>query len=895
MPRVLDPATGKSRTVAAADLEAALEEGYELDTPDVQKRRAYEAEAGAGEALKSVGEGLLGGATLGLSDVALAEIGGDEYRERRRLRDETFDGLHTASEVVGGVAPVLLSGGSGLAARAAAMSPAALAARGGALAERTVARIGGGLLEGSVLRKTVGGAARFGAAGAAEGAAAGAGFALSEGALADDAGGFDSLAERAWSGAKDGALLGLIGGAAIGGLGGAAIGGARKLAQRYAKSGDELVEAANERAFKVMSPRFTDARKLGTEKIQQIGEDIRNYTLRDGRSLLEAFDNTESFAPKMSQARHEVTEELGALRARAAADPTPVDAREFLRRVDSEVLDDLRKSESPEIRRRARRVDKNLEQLRADVEEGVPVTYGRLLDLQKKALAPLAYEKLRVGGVALQAPGAEYLTRTERILDQVLGSHVERVLAGDTPTNAVSRIGLENTNYLRNGMRDLAEFRRAYDGVSAEQAELIATGQAPTQWGKPFDPVEVHLYPGEAPILNDGRHRMTAAREAGAEHVLARVRAFDDQLNEVSQTVGPVSIRPKAVTPADDVTRYREVKRLAESFIKSDELLRKTNPQNKGNRFVSLTDYMTGLGAGAALFDGGMGALGGLAVSLAHKQARERGSALLATLYTRSRNLESAMNSKLGEFFKRARADARRATIAAGGIATGETIAFDMRRALAANSNETEEDAYDRVVARAQDIASGRAVGPYVLDDHAPQTANAMRQVQIRAAKYLLAHAPVPPQIAKNPNLGALNGQTRPSKVALYDFARRVRAVERPETIIDDLNAGTLSMAAVDAVRNVHPQTYAWMRARVLDGLGDSKELLPYQYRIRLGVQFELPTDPSLRPDRMAAAQSVYAALGQQPAQQKPMPGGTSPRSKRVLSMAEELEIGEEI
>jgi hypothetical protein len=332
--------------------------------------------------------------------------------------------------------------------------------------------------------------------------------------------------------------------------------------------------------------------------------------------------------------------------------------------------------------------------------------------------------------------------------------------------------------------------------------------------------------------------------------------------------------------------------------------MRKTNPQNKGNRFLSLTDYMSGLGAAGPAIGAVMGGAPGAALGTAaniglsflHKEARERGSALLATLYTRSRNADAVMNRQFGAFFRKARDAVKTGALAGGGVATGEVVGFDVRRALRAQRDESPEDAYDRVVARAHDLVSGRAIGPYVLDDHAPRTAQAMRGIQVRAAEHLLKNAPVPPRRTRNPNLGALTADARPDPLQLYEFSRRVAAIANPMSILDDLHSGSLSVAATEAVREVYPQLYAEMQSRVLDGLANSSELLPYEHRIRLGLLFDLPTDPTLRPEYLAIAQSAYAVDAQKPINTSALPqSGGSQRSKRLSSLAQDLEISQEM
>ncbi len=101
----------------------------------------------------------------------------------------------------------------------------------------------------------------------------------------------------------------------------------------------------------------------------------------------------------------------------------------------------------------------------------------------------------------------------------------KKALLDDAITKANER-GVVNMNYLREGMRDLSLHRAAYHGATPAEVERIATGLAPAKnTGKILPPVKVTLDTGEL-ILEDGRHRMTAAIEAGATNISATVRTY---------------------------------------------------------------------------------------------------------------------------------------------------------------------------------------------------------------------------------------------------------------------------------------------------------------------------------------------------------------------------------
>lgn len=265
---------------------------------------------------------------------------------------------------------------------------------------------------------------------------------------------------------------------------------------------------------------------------------------------------------------------------------------------------------------------------------------------------------------------------------------IKKLTIPDTPERAaLDAVGLENADYLRDGMRDLRVFRETYAGKTAEQATEIAS--------KLPNPVKVTLEPDEGgglrAILTDGRHRMAAAKEAGAAAINAEVRTFDAAGNEVSRVVRPVSIEPagprlrdptfselwdfrkdlsfakrqafKSQSPAaEQVSRIygtvsKELEKAADSASPGlsklwkqasgeysdysllvdgleDQIVRKAS-----NRFVSPSDYATSIGSGLAtliMSSNPIAAVGAaIGTGIAHKAAREGGRAAISMLTSR--------------------------------------------------------------------------------------------------------------------------------------------------------------------------------------------------------------------------------------------------------------------
>lgn len=188
----------------AAALEQAAEAGATPATPEELKRAQYEAKYGG--ALDVVGAGAAGaarGLTLGLSDLAATELGGESVREQLEAYKLIHPGASLGGEVAGMLAPMLATGGAGGVVRGLGALPRAVVGLGEGAELVTAGALGAGRLG------RVGGAV---ARGAVEGGFYGAGSAVSEAALGDE----QITTERLLAGAKGGALYGALAGGALG-------------------------------------------------------------------------------------------------------------------------------------------------------------------------------------------------------------------------------------------------------------------------------------------------------------------------------------------------------------------------------------------------------------------------------------------------------------------------------------------------------------------------------------------------------------------------------------------------------------------------------------------------------------------------------------------------------
>ena len=221
---------GQRRIVPSEQIFDALDAGFK-HIPQKQVQHEELVKESAEQPLLAAGVSGLSGLTLGLSNQILAKSG-IVSPEKLKALEEGNPIISTASEIVGGVAPIFLTGGTGLAAKVAAATPVALAERAGMAAALKAAPLTGKILSKTASRVTkevVENAVKYGAGSAVEGSLYGLGNLINEDALGDA----EFNAENALAAMGSNALLGGAFGAGAG-AGVAMVGaGARGIKQQY--------------------------------------------------------------------------------------------------------------------------------------------------------------------------------------------------------------------------------------------------------------------------------------------------------------------------------------------------------------------------------------------------------------------------------------------------------------------------------------------------------------------------------------------------------------------------------------------------------------------------------------------------------------------------------------
>lgn len=801
---------GTAVTVSADELDTALAAGYSFEDPAEAAARRRRTERGTlGQKALTFAEGVGRGATVGLSDVALTTALGDEYRQSALERKQENPYTAGTGEVAGLVGGALATGG----VTGAVSAPARGMAAAGRVAEHAVA---GGLARLGVTGATrlgrVGARAlALGAGGAAEGAVYGAGQALSRTALD----GSPLTAEKVVGLMGHEALLGAAGGVLIGGGIRAAQVGTKALARRAASPSlrSTARQVADESVLKAIGARGSDLRRLGktaekaNDEIAEIGQELLSYKFRSGQKqgekLFQWASKAEDFADDLAQAKRETGEALGTLKKQIDEAAT----------ANPDVAPDLR---------------------------------GYMQRVRSEVIEPL--ESSMVPAVRARA------ARVNEALEG-LSARVE----GATPTVRLADGSVAVRERVPLTFEELDRFRQ----------ELRSVFQPPKPSGGGL-PAPV---PDHAQYLERAERMLSEELDGAAEKALEKMGR----------------------NPAE----YSSLKRQYRSMRQASDIADKATLQDLGNRAISPSDYATGLATAlGALMSGNVGGIAlGAAGTVAHKLIRERGRSTLALLADGIARRDNVLAGHAKRLAHGAEHGHGLAHVAFEGVDRSAQETAKWQYAMNEEAQHAAKASRSTAIVRAlDDVAEGetkgsrtglvlplieavkeyknnptaaqerlsRPVVAYV--EEYPTLADSVQQQLAKTYDYLAANSPMPigagrAAFSLTPELE----QERYSPADLQKFARKARGALAPELVIGDLAEGEIDRDGLEAIRALHPETFADLRTMVIQEVATRDEELPFQRRILLSLAFDFTGDPSLDPQFGSSLQAVHASTGAPP------------------------------
>lgn len=912
-------AAGEAGTAPAEKAAELFAQGWRFRSETEDRQVALEAEYGD-RPLAAGAAGLARGATLGLSDAALAATGAVAPETLRNLEDLNPE-ASIGGEVVGNVAPLLLSGG--------AATPAALAARGAAVVgERAAAAAGGRAL------------VRLGVEGAVEGGLQGLGRAVTDAAQERA----PLTAQKALANTAEGALFGFGAGALFGGAAdvvtrrGAGV--ADDVADEVADVIDELPEVVEAAPASTFTPGATPEGVLpggSSGKLQSAGgaprgggggtpppptgagaaagappppgggvaEAIAQGGLAAARPLKEAVEKNPGVFKRVfdaldlsfPDANEWVLRGLD-IKKRAA---TLLDQKDLLEAAPEALRRDARFAKVKNGKDAAELIAKKLDEEGALVRDRAAhldrlVQPQDMLDVdafaaraRKELIDPLALGTVDEQSLAKRLEReVRALERRASALSEDLGDRVgPKTRLGFAEGEDYKRRLTKSIRYDQTVSPQVQESLKQLRGMFNAAQEEVADRAAQRVGSEAFDVwKKAKVEFGKMAELDD-----IAAERLGAAKTANRFFSLTDNLAGTAAGAAAGGLNPAGLALGLGAALLNKWGRENLPFVMARAMADyESNPGVKQAARVLVKRLQ---GAGASATPGEQAMVG--AVQQAAQQGPREAWLMHTVLSGAVEYRALAEREGLADYQqpvdeegqRRAEAVARveaaaeefdaRAEAAAAGLLSGKRTPVKglprseaMKKAEQVAANTQEPDAFTARVA--ERIAR--------VGEQAPGLAADMQDTAQRAQQFLATKAPQRP-VSPLGDIPALRRPWRPSDAEVAKWTSYVRAVESPASVLEDAASGSLTPEAVEALGAVYPELLEDLRARVTAAVAAHPSALDYRQRLSLGQLLGLPLDPSMEPAFIASVQSVIQAT---PARPQPNGQSTSPRASKRLA-----------
>lgn len=937
---------GEIGLVRPENLQRAVEAGAEIIHPDIAHRDAQEKRYGEHAEAGAFVAGLPRMATLGTSDWlatrAAEMVGGEaakaEMQDRLGFYKSERPGWSMAGELVGGIAPSLLTGG----AAAAEEAPGLLASAGrlGKLASTPLEMAGraagavGKAAEGIIGTEGETWLARAGqkvathaASDATLGGLMGAGEEISEAAL-DPNQDHHLTAQKFLSAVGHGAWTNAVLGAALGGSGSIAH---DLFDTTVAKASPYLSKAAEEQAFK-SAGGYVAFTKAADAPIAEGGVDGGAAAV--GRAAINA-----GIIPTSGPLTAAALTPQEMLPKAVAAREAAMAKRNEILKANAEILSDEQGRQAWDALDPNARETAEAERVKGGVEAvgNVLHKHGLVGDAPVKPdelLEKLEVAKNNVGdekGQLLAASGAK--VSAKKVFGQI--DELIRDLKAKAGFSGIAgkveryRDDLEEKLY--------AEFKADTESTSAAAKRARQDYEVPVQTlyaqrkalddlvykeAKALDPNLTVAHMREIRgILSESENTAIgdAYEKAGNPEARGKLKELNHEYQALSlaekiakRNAPKYDVNPKlaeqAIPGSLSGLTYQQVIKAArklppearEALLAAnhdaqalgifEKSAQHTTDAYQANRNLGMSEYIGGVLPGMhALLSGNLvGAGVAAAGTLAHKWMRMRGNALAAATFDRLSVLQSiakktqAVDAELARgvkaFVKRAKG--------------GEPVVVKGGSERPATTAEAHEEFQDTVAGLQAAMKSGNFEAPVApLAGHAPNVAAALAGAAKNAAAWLLAQVPPAPKY----------GSKTPNDQEVWAFNEQASAVDHPaQTLAAGLANGGLTKRQVDAVQATAPSIYASVQKQLQSQMATAlakDKTLPWDVRRDMSLLFGLDSDWSLSPQGLSVLQSsqhpTSESNGQQTAPKKRSAQTTTPEATELQTSAQRREGGQ--
>lgn len=875
---VVNYSTGEAGTVDATEAYKLFNEdtfAFETTKQRTERKTQEKYGEGLGAEAAAAGLGALRGATLGLSDVAISGVGGEDAATAVSELRARNPYASTGGEIAGATLPAVLAGAGGALGTAARLAPAGATARLGLAAERGAAALVGsgarsaaGTIVQSLVPKIAGSAI--------EGAVYGAGAAISEAALGDA----ELTAENILSSVGWGSL---IGGGSAGALGaaGLAANGTLKLAARTAKGTAQAIESLYERATgKQASPGLGKMWAKASGLVSGADDDVLGtYIGGEGAAAMrqravQPESVLDDYSQKLRSSYDDLLKHANTVTPESLGNAKLKGIGKVIKRGNENVVASTASYQVDEI---AKQLDEMIAAGAGEYQTaGLSKLRAKVAAHGKRILstldAPDANEQVFMVMDTLKRDVGKYVQglRRSSLKDSAWRQTYDALRDGDDGVYRHLKTHLENEQLY-------GEAGKVQQAINAKWANHLKNenyrNSFATKMGTDnFDDIYV---------ANDTKFRsfvrdLTSADSNDYRYITHHVKTKRELIDEIAKHYDlDESVRPSVEATRKATDDFMKSLKEAETDVIAINQLRELE-QLSSSKVIGAAG---GAGLGYLLGDEEGAAAGALLGALArpgqtirqlatleriNKSTKSRAVAavrglLRASTGTGKAASETAEQTVFTEYLGRARRAV--APVSVKSVQLGEKRKEERSRA-AAFLNRREELAE---LTTNPEVASKRLTEALLpMQDAAPETTRALADKTLAAAQFLYAKMPKPPPSVEQ---SLTHKAWKPSEAEIVRWERYLRAVEDPQSVLRHLQRGTVSPEEVETLKAIYPKLYQGVVDELNDNLPQLRRDLPRKTRTQLSLWFGVPVDATMAPDFVSMIQSIHIAeeIAQQP------------------------------
>lgn len=804
--------------------------GYETAPPEIAHQLDKDMEAGYADQdkygnspIRTFLERTLSSATLGLSDQIQKHFGGEEAVKGMRERELRNPISSTAGEVTGIVGPAIVTEGGSLSKYlpvTAAETAGKVTAR---AVENVLAKTGAKTLAKDVIRKSI--------SAAAGSSVTGAGFGLGQLVKEDALGTADFNAEN---------LIAEMGhGALVGGALGAGFGAAESVVPVLTKN--KAVDFVVEKVKTWTDPNEAAMNMtLGATKAAK--EKMRSP---------EAFNNAANFLKEHAGLRPLITDGELLTNAEASMKKIGGDIRGTIQKIDDAVGG--HGGVLPTRMELAQKLKDSAKQLE-------PATFGTAAD-EGKSLIRRHNESID------KAFGLDKITKLESDFnkyEELIQNKVEKLENKFTEAGEVGRtkisaqIAKENEDYL--AQRSM--FQNKHVELSAEL-------------NKPVSAEELLEHKIEAQKLTnyaiDPKGKLTQKIQRGTVDIIRK------EINGIAEKASTLGLPDAAFMLKKQNLDYHTgsvlVSGLRKKAYASDSVAKSLSSMlNSKDIALGVLGTMTGAQAP-------------IAALIAAKKFAETDFAHRLVILNGIEKANQAAIRQIGKAADAFLSTGKKAVRAAQPASTKILLKTGFLGSDKQGAPKNKKEAFERITNTLASFSSD----PEKLINHAvmstqriaqaaPETAMAIQAKMGTAITFLNSKIPKDP----NPGSGPFKREWEPSNQELAKFERYLAVVERPMSVMDDLEAGTLTGESIEALKAVYPELYSKIYQTMIEKVADTPKM-SYSKKAQLSLLFDTPLDSSMQPEAIKAFQQQFVTE----ANQTSPSDSTSAAAQRAMSSSD--------